>query len=256
MFRSRIVKTAFILGAGLGLRLRPLTDHCPKPLLPVRGRPMITYAMDHLLSMGVERFIVNTHHCARSYEDVFPDRVWQGRPVTLRYEPVLLNTGGGLKNIEDLIANDEEIWVYNGDIMTDLPLERLYDAHNAGGKEVTLALRSTGALRNVGLDADGRICDFRFALGAPVVKNCLFTGVYIVNRSFLSRLEPGGRQDIVMVFLNMIRNRPGAVAGVVIDEGDWQDIGSIEAYEAVNGERFKGQGTRDEGQGSRGMRND
>ena len=61
------VKTAFVLGAGLGFRLRPLTENCPKPLLPVRGRPLITYALDHLRSVGIRRFIINTHHCACRY---------------------------------------------------------------------------------------------------------------------------------------------------------------------------------------------
>ena len=231
------IKTAFILGAGLGTRLRPLTDHCPKPLLPVRGRPLITYAMDHLLMAGVERFIVNTHHCAGAYADAFPDAAWKGRPVLFRFEPILLNTGGGLKNIEDLLGNDDAVWVYNGDIMTDLPLERLRDGHVRQGREVTLALRSRGTPRNVGLDEGGAICDFRFVLGVPAAKQCLFTGLYIVETSFLSRLEPGGKQDIVAVFLDMIREDPGSVANVVIDEGQWQDIGSVEAYEAMNREK-------------------
>ena len=67
-----MIRTAFILGAGLGTRLRPLTDECPKPLLPVGGRPLITFAMDHCLSVGVERFIVNTHHCPRALRPGLP----------------------------------------------------------------------------------------------------------------------------------------------------------------------------------------
>ena len=149
------IRTAFILGAGLGTRLRPLTEHCPKPLLPVGGRPLITYAMDHCRSIGVERFIVNTHHCAEAYDKAFPGGNWRGMPILFRHEPVLLDTAGGLKNIEDLLEEDETILVYNGDILTDLPLERLLAAHAAGGREVTLALRSDGPLRNVCLDAQG-----------------------------------------------------------------------------------------------------
>src|SRR5512136_3068619 len=112
----RKFKTAFILGAGLGMRLRPLTERCPKPLLPIGGRPVITYAMDHLLSIGVDRFIVNTHHCPEVFVEKFPDKLWRGRPIIFRYEPVLLETAGGLKNIEDLIEEDEVIICYNGDI--------------------------------------------------------------------------------------------------------------------------------------------
>ena len=233
----RVIKTAFILGAGLGMRLRPLTASCPKPLLPVKGRPLITYAMDHLLTAGVEQFIVNTHHCARAYDMAFPDGRWRGRPITFRFEPELLNTGGGLKNIADLVADDEAIWVYNGDIITDLPLHTLEEAHAASGREVTLALRSTGPACNVSLDDEGRICDFRFVLSAPAARHCLFTGVYIVTRPFFRRLQAGGKQDVVTVFLDMLRECPGSVGGVVIDEGIWNDIGSPEAYEGVNREQ-------------------
>ena len=90
-----MIRTAFILGAGLGTRLRPLTEECPKPLLPVGGRPLITYAMDHCLSVGIERFIVNTHHCPRAFDRAFPEKSWRGWPILFRHEPVLLDTGGG-----------------------------------------------------------------------------------------------------------------------------------------------------------------
>jgi NDP-sugar pyrophosphorylase family protein len=112
---GRRFKTAFILGAGLGMRLRPLTEQCPKPLLEIAGRPIITYAMDHLLSVGVDRFIVNTHHCPDAYLRKFPDRQWNGRPIVFRHEPVLLDSAGGLKNIEDLLEDDQTILCYNAD---------------------------------------------------------------------------------------------------------------------------------------------
>ncbi|MCX5820236.1 MAG: phosphotransferase [Deltaproteobacteria bacterium] len=225
-----IIRTAFILGAGLGTRLRPLTENCPKPLLPVGGRPLITYAMDHCLSIGVERFIVNTHHCAGAYDKALPGRNWRGAPILFRHESVLLDTAGGLKNIEDLLEEAETIIVYNGDIISDLPLERLLAAHAAGGREVTLALRSDGPLRNVCLDARGVICDFRGLLGNPGVRRCLFTGIYIVEIRFLRRLTPGKIESVIPVFVEMIREAPGSVASVVIDEGIWEDVGDTEAY--------------------------
>ena len=125
---GRRFKTAFILGAGLGTRLRPLTERCPKPLLEIGGRPVITYAMDHLLSVGVERFIVNTHHCPEVYLQKFPDMQWRGVPIVFRHEPVLLDTAGGLKNIEDLLGEDQTILCYNGDIIADFPLQGLLRA--------------------------------------------------------------------------------------------------------------------------------
>ncbi len=233
MGRSSI-RTAFILGAGLGVRLRPLTDTCPKPLLPLGGRPIITHAMEHLLTAGVERFIVNTHHLAPVYHQVFPDSRWQGIPIVFRYEPCLLDTAGGLKNIEDLLEGDEGLLVYNGDVVSDLPLQRLLAAHQEGGREVTLALRSSGVPLNVCIGEQAAICDFRGVLGARG-KNCLFTGIYIVQKRFLARLEPGRPESVIDVFLRMIRENTGDLAGLIIDDGMWHDAGSLEEYEQLKG---------------------
>lgn len=227
------IKTAFILGAGQGTRLRPLTDACPKPLLPIGGRPIITYVMEHLLTAGVERFIVNTHHLADVYRQVFPERKWRGMPVIFRHEPVLLDTAGGLKNIEDLLDNDDNILVYNGDVISDLPLARLLDAHEAAGTEVTLALRSDGHPLHVSLNERNEVCDFHDMLGRKG-KKYLFTGIYAVQKRFLGRLEPGRRESVITVFLEMIKDKPGGVRGVIIDEGMWHDVGSLAEYEKLN----------------------
>ena len=224
------IKTAFIPGAGRGMRLRPLTEKRPKPLLPVVGRPLITFAMDHCLTVGIERFIVNTHHCPAAYDEAFPERSWRGVPIVFRHEPILLDTAGGLKNIEDLLTEDETILVYNGDILSDLPLGLLFEGHAASGREVTLALRSEGPLRNVALDADGVICDLRGLLGNPGLRRCLFTGIYAVEKDFLRRLVRDKVESVVPVFVEMIREVPGSVGSVIIDEGGWEDIGDPVAY--------------------------
>ncbi len=224
------INTAFLPGAGLGMRLRPLTQTLPKPLLPVRGRPIITYAMDHLLTVGVQRFIVNTHHCADVYRQTFPDGQWRGIPIVFRHEPVLLDTAGGLKNIEDLLNGDERILVYNADVMTNLPLKSLLEAHAGQRQEVTLALRSDGPLLNVDLDEKGEICDMRRLLNRSGVRSCLFTGIYVVEKRFFKRLTAGKIESVVPAFVRMIEEKPGSVGSVLIDRGEWHDIGSLEEY--------------------------
>jgi NDP-sugar pyrophosphorylase family protein len=231
--QSKQIKTAFILGAGLGTRLRPLTENTPKPLLEIGHRPIITYAMEHLRAAGVRRFIVNTHHCAGKYAEVFPKNSWEDIPITFRHEPVLLDTAGGIKNIEDLIADDERIIAYNGDIITNMSVAPLIDKHFTGQTEVTLALRSNGPLLNVNIDKDNYVCDMRHILKNQGVMSCLFAGIYIIEKGFLKRLKAGKIESIVFPLVEMIKKNPHSVGSIVIDNGYWHDLGTIEEYEKL-----------------------
>jgi NDP-sugar pyrophosphorylase family protein len=141
--RSLVIKQAFVLGAGLGKRLRPLTESLPKPLIPIYGKPLITFALDHLCAVGVESFVINTHHLADQLDSLLADGTYTGRPLRLVHEPDLLETGGGIKNVEGFLAPEPFI-VYSGDILTDIELKPLIHEHFRKGNDVTLALRETG----------------------------------------------------------------------------------------------------------------
>src|SRR5205823_8967707 len=137
------ITQAFVLGAGLGTRLRPLTDDLPKPLVPIFQKPLITFAFDHLIGLGIQKFFVNTHHRPESFAETFSQSTYRDRQIEFRHEPILLETAGGIANIADSLSH-EPLLVYNGDILSDLPLAPLIEAHFSSRNLVTLALRSEG----------------------------------------------------------------------------------------------------------------
>ena len=108
------ISRAFILGAGLGTRLRPLTGMLPKPLIPFFHEPLVLHAMRRCHECGIREFIINTHHLADAWDRVFPERSWNGCPVHFSHEAVLLDSGGGVKKIEPWAAADEPLLVMNG----------------------------------------------------------------------------------------------------------------------------------------------
>lgn len=219
-----------MLGAGLGERLRPLTDQLPKPLIPVFQKPLITYAFDHLLALGVREFVVNTHHIPEAYARAFPNGSYRGAPIRFRNEsPERLETAGGIANVRDLLGAEPFI-VYNGDILTDLPLQPLLDEHRARGNTVTLALRSRGPAQHIALDrASGLVTDIRGKLATGNAGEFLFTGIYVVEPAFFDWLTPGKVESVIPIFLSMIR-KGARLGGSVIDEGEWWDLGDRASY--------------------------
>jgi mannose-1-phosphate guanylyltransferase/mannose-1-phosphate guanylyltransferase/phosphomannomutase len=225
---------AFVLGAGLGKRLRPLTDVLPKPLIPVWQRPLITHAFDHLCRLGVGEFVINTHHLPQTYLETFPGSVYQNAdglscPLHFCHEPVLLETGGGLANVRENFQEAPFI-VYNGDILTDLPLEKALEAHSRDASLVTLVLRSGGAVCNVAFDTRrGKVLDLRNALGTNHPHQVQFTGLYIVSPAFFEFLIPGKIESVVEGFLRALQAGK-RIGGILIDEGNWWDLGDPASY--------------------------
>ena len=225
--------TAFVLGAGLGTRLRPLTDSLPKPLVPIFNKPLLTFAFDHLIASGVERFVVNTHHRPEAYARILGEKngraEYRGRPVFFTHEPVLLETGGGIKNAQELIG-DSDFISYNGDVLAAFPLAPLVDAHAGSGNIATLALRSSGAERRVQFDsASGRITDLRGIIGGRNEPAYLFTGVAVFSPEIFRHIESGAVVSVIPVLAELVR-MGAPVGGVVVDSGSWFDIGNPQAY--------------------------
>lgn len=194
---------------------------------------MITHAFDHLINAGIRKIIVNTHHCAEKYDEIFPDHQWRGVSLIFRHEPVLLETGGGIKNIEDLITEDHFV-VYNGDVFSTLSLDALISDHLDRGHETTLAVRSNGGPLHLGVDAKHCVSSIR---GEPNALNdsqhCLFTGIYLLKKSFFARLTAGKKESVIAAFLQMLRHGE-PIGACLLDSGEWSDVGTLESYNELN----------------------
>ena len=224
-----MIKKAFILGAGLGTRLRPLTDVLPKPLVPIFHEPMVNHALRHCQNAGITRFAINTHHLPDAWEKTYPSAEFNGSPLHLFHEETLLETGGGLRNISSFIGNDP-LLVYNGDILTDIDISRLITHHQSSGNIATLALRSSGENCNVNISGD-LITDMRNTLGTTPGTH-QFTGIYCIEPDILPLIPKQQITSIIPAFISLITQKK--LGAVILDDGDWFDIGTPDAYRSVH----------------------
>lgn len=218
---------AFILGAGLGTRLRPLTDHLPKPLVPLFHRPLVSWTLDACARVGIQSFAINTHHLPQTWHEFVAQPQNHELDISLFHEPVLLETGGGLKNIAAW-ADNKPILVHNGDIYSTIDLQKLITAHEASGLPVTLALRSEGTEKRVALDDSlTRVIDMRHALGRAAGTH-VFSGIYCVNPDFFGYLPEDTAISVIPAFLDLINE--DKLGAIVLEDGLWLDLGNRESY--------------------------
>ena len=224
-----MIAKAFVLGAGLGMRLRPLTEEVPKPLVPIFQKPLITFSLDHLAALGVQSFVINTHHLPEHFERFFSGGCYRNLPVELVHEPVLLETGGGIKNAQPLLGNEPFI-SYSGDVLTDLPLAPLIDEHFRSGNDVTLALRDTGIASNVAF-RDGRVVDIGRRYGYE--GNHDYANVAVWNAAIFEKIPPNIKISFIPIVAEWI-GAGGRVGGVVLNQGRWFNLGSPKEYLEVH----------------------
>ncbi len=220
-----------VLSAGLGTRLRPLTDLRAKPLVPVGDRPAIAHILDRLRDAGIPRVVVNAHHLAGQ---VVAFARGLGGDVRVSEEAELLGTAGGLAQAAELLgAGDVLVW--NGDILAEVEVAALASAHARGDRVATLVVQPMPAGQGpVGVDGQGRVVRLRTERFGEEVRGGQFLGIYVLGASLRARLV-----------------RPAVVAGVVEDVlipamargeivraldfvGPWHDIGTVESYRAAN----------------------
>lgn len=232
-----------IIAGGLGTRLRPLTYHRPKPLIPVVNRPFLEYQVALLRQHGIDDIVFATNYMAEKIEEHFGDG--SRFRVRMRYaiEAKPLGTGGAIRNAADVFPG-ETVAVFNGDVMTDFNLSAIADFHRSKNALATIALTPVPTPHPFGtllLDSDGRVMEWQepteahkrlIAAGGADSSDVggtdlINAGFYIFDPKFLERIAPGVPASVERdIFPPLLADR-GAVYGIA-PGGFWMDVGRAE----------------------------
>jgi NDP-sugar pyrophosphorylase family protein len=230
-----------IVAAGLGTRLRPLTDLRPKPALPVRGVPLIAYQLALLSHHGVSETVINVHHLPELLMAAAQRYAPQGMTLRFSHESELLGTGGGIRRVANFLAESDPCLIVGGDMIVDCDLTGLIDRHKARGDGFTMLLRDdprAATFGSVGVDPDGlvRRIGRRFDLGGESACG-VYTWVNVVAARALATLPD---RDRFSHFDDWLASRLAAgardIRGEVLSAADcsWEPVGTRSEYLAVN----------------------
>lgn len=231
-----------LLAAGLGTRLRPLTDLRPKPIVPVANKPLAAFAMEHLARSGVRHIVANTHPQPETVETALKAACPGGIELLFSREPTLLGTGGGLRKAQTLFATSQApIIVMNGDTLFAPDLSGPVAEHERLGAVATMILRRSpdaARLGAIGIDASGRV---RSLLGTPANtearEELMFTGVHILSPQAFAVMPKSGCV-IRSAYRHWIDS--GALVLGLVDESPWADLGTVSEYHRLNLELASG----------------
>ncbi len=221
-----------ILAAGLGTRLRPLTNTIPKPLLPIAGTPLIVWNLLLLKRHGFHQVVINLHYLGPMIEQALGDGSKFGMRIIYSHEPIILGTGGGIKKAEPYFSG-EPVLILNADTLVELDLEALRDFHRSRGAAATLALREDQDAERWGLVEVGeqdRILRItgRGVREATTIAQRMFAGIHILHPRLLQQVPKGVVSSIIDPYVAAIE-RGEPVLGYDL-HGYWSDIGTTERY--------------------------
>lgn len=185
--------------------------------------------MDACIDAGITSFAINTHHLAEEWAKAFPDKNYRGYPIELFHEDSLLETGGGLKNIESFFEQ-QSVLVFNGDILSDLNLENLIQQHINSQATATLAVMNHGPNCNIAVE-NNSIVDLRHARNIHPGTH-QFTGIYCVSPGILELIPSQEKVSVIPAFLTLAQM--GKLSAYDASLAHWEDLGTRDIYLQVN----------------------
>ena len=229
---------AMIFAAGLGTRLKPFTDHMPKALVPVAGKPMLEHVINKLKSAGVDEIVINVHHFAQQIIDFLKEKDNFGIKIWISDETEeLLETGGGIKKAAPFF--NEPFLVHNADILSNVDLKDMYDYHLTNGNDATLLVSSRKTVRYLLLDDTNRVRGWvnketlqtkpeGFIYQPEVQKEYAFGGIHIISPTLFKYMgnQWTGKFSIMDFYLQTCKE--AQLGGYIKEDLQLIDIGKPE----------------------------
>jgi len=224
-----------IFAAGLGTRLKPLTDNTPKALVPFRGKTLLWYAIKSVVEGGATRVVVNVHHFAEQIIDYIKDENWGVEVLISDERDELLDTGGGLLNAAPLFVSGQPIIIRNADIVTSVDCKRMVTAHLAHKNDATLLIKKRKTSRYLVFNGEMDLCAWKNTNTGEqiVVKKSLegedygFCGIHVLDYKMLQLMGPVRRFSIINGYLEA--GRTTRIKGwAMAPEEEWFDVGTVD----------------------------
>ena len=228
---------AMILAAGLGTRLRPLTDSRPKALVEIAGRTLLEITLSHLRAVGVREVIINVHHFADMILDYLKTNDNFGMRIDVSREEVLLDTGGGLKKaayffLEDSNRCEKPFILHNVDVISAIDLRRIVQFHTENQALATLAVQDRETSRYLLFDQQFQLCGRRsgrdqkteFVRSSQQVQALAFSGIHVISPRLFSIMIEEGVFSIITSYLRLAAHGEKILA-FRADEYYWRDLG-------------------------------
>ena len=213
----------FVLAAGLGTRLRPLTDDRPKALVEVGGKTLLQHTIEKLQASGINHIVVNVHHFADNVVSFLRSRQWQCTIDISDERNLLLDTGGGLKHAAPLFSGKENVLVHNVDILSDIDLCDVEAQHKRDGNLVTLCVCQRQTKRLLEFNADG-------LLVGRAEQGLAFSGVSVVSPALFALLpEADHPYPVIDEYIRLSRSH--RIGCYRHSPDHWLDVGKPETLE-------------------------
>jgi len=229
--------SALIFAAGLGTRLRPLTDNRPKALVKYQGKTLLEHVLDKIIAAGIRDIVVNVHHFPDQIIDFLKAHPKDARVRVSDERAYLRDTAGGLKFAEPLLGDSDTVLLYNVDILSSIDIRALLEHHAVSQSDVTLAVRDRKTSRYLLFNpADLTLCGWQNTqTGETILPNKVanpvplaFSGIHVLDRKVINKIPSVEKQSLVPFYVGQVGNL--TISGYCHQHDEWLDVGKFNEF--------------------------